>query len=148
MYTRVKQGIEQQAVYEQYSQRVHIRYNSNQLREIEDNIKPQKQYKRLTHSTIINVRRLQLNMRRSRGQPKAMIWKRTQSRVKTNDLEENTEQSQDCSKFQNLTEIKIDKTIDIKKHNRKPFNLNKQMFNHLKTKVKKFMIISLNQDVI
>ena len=35
-----------------------------------------------------------------------MIWKRTQSRVKT------------AANFQNLTEIKIDRTIDIKKHNK------------------------------
>ena len=67
IYTRVKQGNEQQAVSEQYSQRVPIRYKSNQLREIADNIKHQKQYKRLTHSTIIDVRRLQLNKRGSRG---------------------------------------------------------------------------------
>ena len=50
--TRVKQG------NEQHSQKAPIRYDSNQLREIVDNIKHHKQYRRLTHSTIINVRRL------------------------------------------------------------------------------------------
>ena len=63
----LKQANEQHVVLDQHSQRVPIRYNSNQLREIADNIKFQKQYKRLTHNTVINVRRLQLNKRGSRG---------------------------------------------------------------------------------
>ena len=66
-YTRVKQGNEQQTVLEQHSQIVPIRYDSNQLREIADHIKHQKHYRMLTHSTIINVRRLRLNKRGSRG---------------------------------------------------------------------------------
>ena len=63
----LKQVNEPHVVSEQHSQRVPIRYNSNQLREIADNIKFQKQYKRLTHNTVINVRKLQLNKRGSRG---------------------------------------------------------------------------------
>ena len=54
----LKQANEQHVVLEQHSQRVPIRYNRNQLREIADNINFQKQYKRLTHNTVINVRRL------------------------------------------------------------------------------------------
>ena len=101
-----KQANEQHVILEQHSQRVPIRYNSNQLRKIADNIKFQKQYKRLTHNTVINVRRLQLNKRGSRGQCKAIIWKRRHGRVKT------------AVNFGNLTQIKIDKTTDIKKYNR------------------------------
>ena len=54
----LKQVYEQHVAPEQHSQRVPIRYNSNQLREIAENIKLQKQYKRLTHNTVINVRKL------------------------------------------------------------------------------------------
>ena len=57
-HTRVQQENEQHAVTVQYSQRAPMRYNSNQLREIASNIKHDKQYKRLTHNTIINDRRL------------------------------------------------------------------------------------------
>ena len=102
----LKQENEQHVILEQHSQRVPIRYNSNQLREIADNIKFQKQYKRLTHNTVINVRRLQLNKRGSRGRHKAIIWKRLHGRVKT------------AANIRNLTQIKIDKTTDIKKYNR------------------------------
>ena len=63
-----------------------------------------------------------------------MIWKRTQSKVKT------------AANFNNLTEIKIDKTINIKKYNRN-FLISTANVQSLKTKVKKFMTISLNQDV-
>ena len=56
----------QQAVAVQQSQRAPIRYNSNQLMEIAGNIKCDKQYKMLTHNTIINVRKLFLN-RREKG---------------------------------------------------------------------------------
>ena len=102
----MQQVNEQQALAEQYSHRAPIRYNSNQLREIADNIKHHKQDKRLTHSTIINVRRLQVNKRGSRGGCKARIWNRKQRRVKT---------AVNCK---NLIEIKIDKIIDIRKYNR------------------------------
>ena len=54
----LKQVYEQHAAPDQHSQRVPLRYNSNQLREIAENIKLQKQYKRLTHNTVINVRKL------------------------------------------------------------------------------------------
>ena len=50
-----KQVYEQHVAPEQHSHRVLISYNSNQLREIAENIKFQKQYKRLTHNTVINV---------------------------------------------------------------------------------------------
>ena len=60
-----KQVYEQHEALEQHSQRVLISYNSNQLREIAENIKFQKQYKRLTHNTVINVRKLRLNKRGS-----------------------------------------------------------------------------------
>ena len=54
----LKQVYEQHVAPEQHNQRVPIRYNSNQLREIAENIKFQKQYKRLTNNTVINVRKL------------------------------------------------------------------------------------------
>ena len=46
------------AVQHSQSQRAPIRYNSNQLMEIADNIKHDKWYKMLTHNTIINIRKL------------------------------------------------------------------------------------------
>ena len=78
-----KQVYEQHVAPEQHSQRVSISYNSNQLRQIAENIKLYKQYKRLTYNTVINVRKLGLNRRGSRGQGKARSLKRIHGRVKT-----------------------------------------------------------------
>ena len=102
-HTRVQKENEQ-AVAVQYSQRAPMKYNSNQLREISSNIKYNKQYKRVTHKTVINVRRLQLN--KSRGGRKTRIWERKQRKTKTS------------VNLNNLIEIKVNITIDIRKYNR------------------------------
>ena len=97
----------QQAMTLQKSKRAPIRYNSNSLMEIAGNIKHDKWYKMFIHNTIINVRNyVRLNKRGERGRHKTWIWKRKHSKIKT------------AVNLNNLIEVKVDKTTDIRKYNR------------------------------